>query len=304
MIHLILTTTRCISWPKSVLCADSRIPFDMTPKGKLVPNSNVNSDSTIDPEDRYVALIAGGTSGVGLACARTLLSQGLRFLTVVGRDGERARCAAETLSADYPLAHILAESADVGGVEGAQRAVASTLAEFGCIDLMICSTVPSDVAPELLALIPLEEIERTLTQISLPPILLTRAVLPTMRTKGAGSIVLVASDAAKVPTPGESIVGAAMAAITMFTRTSALELKRDGIRVNCVTPSLIADTPTSERVLAGGFSAKIFKKATALAALGVPTADEVANLVCHLAGPQSARVTGQVVSINGGISTG
>lgn len=269
-----------------------------------VPSSTLKPDSTPDTEDQHVALIAGGTSGVGVACARILLSRGLRFLTIVGRDGERAQRVADTLNVDHPSAHVLAVAADVGIVEGAQRAVASTVAEFGRIDLMICSTVPSDVAPELLARIPLGDIESTLTQLALPPILLTRSVQPTMRSQGAGSIVLIASDAAKVATPGETVVGAAMAAITMFTRASALELKRDGIRVNCVTPSLIADTPTTERVLSGGFSAKIFKKATELATLGVPTADEVAHLVCHLGGPQSARVTGQVVSINGGISTG
>ena len=269
-----------------------------------MPTSNSESGLIADCQDQRVALIAGGTSGVGLACAHLLLSTGLRRLTIVGRDSERARRVAETLSEEYPSALVRAESADVGTVQGAQRAAASTVAEFGRIDLTICSTVPSDAAPELLARTPIEDVERILTHISLPPILLARAVLPTMQDQGAGSIVLVASDAAKIGTPGETVIGAAMAAITMFTRAAALELKRNGIRVNCVTPSLIAGTPTSERVLSGGFSAKIFEKATALAALGVPTAYEVAQLVCHLGGPESARVTGQVVSINGGISTG
>lgn len=273
-------------------------------KGLLVTASSPKIDSQTGTHHSSVALVAGGTSGVGLACARILLTQGFQRLTIVGRDQERGQRVATMLGEEFRSAQVLAVSADAGSVEGAERAVASTVAEFGRIDVLICSTVPSDIAPELFAHIPLDQIEATLTQVSLPPLLLTRAAFPAMQSQGSGSIVLVASDAAKVATPGETVIGAAMAAITMFTRASALELKRDGIRVNCVTPSLIADTPTSERVLAGGFSSKIFKKAAKLASLGIPTAEEVAQQVCHLAGPQSARVTGQVVSINGGISTG
>lgn len=269
-----------------------------------MPTSKDESGLMADPHDQRVALIAGGTSGVGMACAHQLLTNGVRRLTIVGRDGDRARRAAETLSQEYPLARVRAEVADVGTVAGAQAAVESTVAEFGRVDLVICSTVPADAAPELFAHTPIEDLERILTHISMPPILLTRAVLPTMQDQGGGSVVLVASDAAKVATPGETVIGAAMSAITMFTRATALELKRNGIRVNCVTPSLIADTPMTERVMSGGFSAKIFEKASTLASLGVPTAHEVAQLVCHLGGPDSARVTGQVVSINGGISTG
>ena len=85
-----------------------------------------------------------------------------------------------------------------------------------------------------------------------------------------GSIVNVASDAAKVPTPGESVIGAGMAAIVTFTRTLAVEAKRDGIRVNAVTPSLIEGTITGDRAMAGGFSRKLFEKAKAQAHLGRP----------------------------------
>jgi 2-hydroxycyclohexanecarboxyl-CoA dehydrogenase len=127
-------------------------------------------------------------------------------------------------------------------------------------------------------------------------------VLPSMREQGGGSIITVASDAAKVATPGETVLGAAMAAIVMFTRTVAIEGKRDGIRANVLTPSLIAGTATAERVLADGFSRSLFEKAATMAHLGVAEAEDLAHLVVFLGGPAAARLTGQAISVNGGIS--
>jgi NAD(P)-dependent dehydrogenase (short-subunit alcohol dehydrogenase family) len=131
---------------------------------------------------------------------------------------------------------------------------------------------------------------------------LTRAVLPFMQAQGGGSIINVASDAAKVATPGESVLGAGMAAIVMFSRTAAIEAKRNGIRVNAVTPSLVAGTLTAERVLSDGFSKKLFESAVKQAHLGVAEPEDLAALIVFLGGPSSARLTGQAISVNGGIS--
>ena len=77
--------------------------------------------------------------------------------------------------------------------------------------------------PRLLHTIRPETIGGWLAEITLPPLLRTYAVLPHMRAAGQGSVILVASDAAKVATPGESVIGAAMAAISMFARTAAID---------------------------------------------------------------------------------
>jgi NAD(P)-dependent dehydrogenase (short-subunit alcohol dehydrogenase family) len=82
----------------------------------------------------------------------------------------------------------------------------------------------------------------------------------------------------------------------------ALEGKRDGIRVNVITPSLIAGTPTAERVLQDGFSKRLFEKAATQAHLGVAEPEDLAGLVVFLGSPASARLTGQAISVNGGIS--
>jgi 2-hydroxycyclohexanecarboxyl-CoA dehydrogenase len=130
---------------------------------------------------------------------------------------------------------------------------------------------------------------------ALPPMHLTRAALPLMQAQGGGSIVNIASDAAKVPTPGEAVLGAAMAAIVMFTRVTAVEAKRNGIRVNAITPSLIAGTPTANNMLRYGFSRKLFEKVAAQAHLGVAEPDDMASLIVFLGGPGAARLTGQAI---------
>jgi len=128
-----------------------------------------------------------------------------------------------------------------------------------------------------------------------------RAV-PQMLAKGGGAIVSFASDAAKVATPGESVNGGALAANVMFCRTAGLELARHNIRVNAVTPSITRGTKTYDKVMASPFSKKLFEKAETRARLGVAYAENVAPMAVFLASPLASHITGQVVSVNGGIS--
>jgi 2-hydroxycyclohexanecarboxyl-CoA dehydrogenase len=149
-----------------------------------------------------------------------------------------------------------------------------------------------------------EAIPGLIADLVLPPLLMARMVLPLMRAQSSGCIINVASDAAKVPPPGQSVIGAAMAAIVTFSRTLAMESKRDGVRVNVLTPSLIEGTGTAERLFADPFSARLFGKARERADLGVSTPDDQAALMVYLAGPHGRRITGQAISVNGGISAG
>jgi len=88
----------------------------------------------------------------------------------------------------------------------------------------------------------------------------------------------------------------------MYVRALSLEVSRHGVRVNCVTPSLVAKTKAYDRVMASEFSRRIFEKAAARARLGVPTPDDIAPLAAFLASPFASHISGQAVSVNGGIS--
>ena len=240
--------------------------------------------------------ITGGTSGVGLAAARQFAAAGVTRIALLGRDEQRGRAACEAVSAQVEFVRV-----DANDPADATRAVDECLALLGRIDVLVNSSSSSAI-PALLHDTPIEDIAALLNGQALAPMHMTRAVLPSMRAQRGGVIVNVASDAAKLATPGETILGGGMAAIVMFSRALAMEAKRDGIRVNALTPSLIAGTPTSERVLKEGFSQKLFSKAASMAQLGVAEPDDLAGLIVFLASPAAARLTGQAISVNGGIS--
>jgi 2-hydroxycyclohexanecarboxyl-CoA dehydrogenase len=246
-------------------------------------------------------VIAGGTSGVGLASAFRFVEAGARRLALLARDEQRGEAARRAVAAHCPGAEVVFVAVDAGDAAQAEAGIAAARRALGAIDVLV-SSVTAAYRPELLHLTPMADIGSILLGQALPPMHLTRAVLPTMQEQGGGSIINIASDAAKVATPGESVLGAAMASIVMFSRVTAIEAKRHGIRVNVITPSLIAGTPTAENVLRDGFSKKLFEKAASLAHLGVAEPDDLASLVVFLGGPGAARLTGQAISVNGGIS--
>lgn len=247
------------------------------------------------------ALIVGGTSGIGYAAARAFVMAGTKKVLLVGRDERRGVAVCDELSG-LSRTEVYFITADVTAVEGALLVATEAQRQLGRIDVLVNASAAPHL-PTLLHDTPIESMSRILTDIALPQFLVTRAVLPLMRAQSSGCIINVASDAAKVATPGESVIGAAMAAIVVFTRTLAMEAKRDGVRVNVLTPSLVAGTGTAERLFADTFSAKLFGKALALAQLGVSTADDQAALILFLAGPHGQRITGQAISVNGGISS-
>lgn len=246
-------------------------------------------------------VISGGTSGVGLATAIQFAEAGASRIVLLGRDAERGNEAVRRVSSHG--AEVSFVSGDAGSARDSTRAAEQAASLLGGrVDTFVSAVAPGGHLGPLLNQDPVE-LERILRGLVLPVMQMNRAVLPFMTSLG-GTIVNIASDAAKVPTPGESVAGGAMAAITMFSRTLALEVKRHGIRVHSVTPSLIAETPTADRLLADEFGAKIFGRIVQKAQLGVPVAEDVAATVLWLAGPAAAKITGQVISVNGGISAG
>ncbi|MFT3792256.1 MAG: SDR family oxidoreductase [Rudaea sp.] len=247
------------------------------------------------------ALIAGGTSGVGLATARQLAAAGVERIALVARNAERGERARRAILAMAPAASVHFVAADANDADQARAACDRVRELIGSIDILVNATTAGFV-PELFHKMPVADIPAILDQLVVAPLRMCRLVLPGMRERGAGVILNVASDAAKSATPGETVIGAGMAAIVMFSKALAIEAKRDGIRVNALTPSLIAGTMLTTTITKEGFSARLFEKAASLAHLGVPDADDIAAMIVFLAGPQGARITGQAISINGGIS--
>jgi gluconate 5-dehydrogenase/3-oxoacyl-[acyl-carrier protein] reductase len=242
-------------------------------------------------------LVVGGTSGIGFASAEAALAAGAAAVRVVGRDAGRGEAAAARLG---PRAAFL--RADCADPEQVERMVAEAEAGMGAVEGLVCAPGTTHL-PELLHRQPLSAIRDALTLDLAPVLYCCRAVLPGMMARKAGAIVCVASDAGKIATPGESVIGAGMAAIMQFVRGLAIEGKRDGIRANTITPSLVEGTPLTDRLMAEGrFSAKLFEKARTMAHLGPTTPEDLAALAVFLLSPAAGRITGQAISVNGGIS--
>lgn len=248
-----------------------------------------------------VAVVTGGSAGIGMACAQALLAAGTRALVVNGRDAARVGHARDKLQARFPSASVVSCAGDMARPEDAERLMQYAVERFGRIDLLVNSTGGTDI-PRLLHETESGDIPGILQRCLQPQLLSCRAALPYLRTGGGGCIVNIASDAAKLPTPGETVIGAAMAGIVMFTRALALEGRRDGIRANVVTPSLTAGTRHYEAVMADPFAGRMFAKAAKLASLGLVDKDDLAGLVVFLASPAAAKITGQAISMTGGIS--
>jgi 2-hydroxycyclohexanecarboxyl-CoA dehydrogenase len=251
--------------------------------------------------EEEVALICGGTAGIGLASARALLAAGLGRVMLVGRNAARGAAAQAALRAAAPKADIRFTAGDLAQPDQVQAAIDACLGAFGRIDTLL-SGAGGDPMPRLLHETPLEQVPTIIGAITSGVLLPARAVLPQMMHQGGGTIICIASDAGKVATPGEASIGAAMAAIIMFCRTMAIEVKRHGIRVNCITPSIVQNTPLYDALMQDGFAAKLFGKAEKLAQLGVVQPDDLAALVVYLSSPAAMRLTGQTISLNGGIS--
>jgi NAD(P)-dependent dehydrogenase (short-subunit alcohol dehydrogenase family) len=252
------------------------------------------------PLSECAVVILGGTAGVGLETAVHFARQGSR-LALLGRNVDRGRVACDGVRERVPCAAVEFVQVDATSPVAAVDAARIALVSLGAIDVLVCTTGPSH-PPQLLARVPIEAIQERLNELILPPLHTMHAVLPAMRTQKSGAILNVASDAAKVATPGETLIGAAMAAILTFSKAAALEEKCSGIRINVLTPSLIVGTPGAALISADPFSAKMFEKAAAMAHLGVAEAEDLAAMAVFLASPAARRVTGQAISVNGGIS--
>ena len=247
-----------------------------------------------------VALLTAATSGIGLATAK-LLATGGASIVVNGRDPEAGAKAVTLIKAAAPEADVSFVAADLCDPHRAAELCSSAIEEKGRLDIFVHAG-GAEISPKLFVDLDPSHYQPLIDGHFTSLLHCCKVVVPAMIRQAGGSIVVIASDAGKVATPGESLIGAMKAATIMYARTLAIEVSRHGVRVNCITPSLVADTQAHDRVMSSEFSRKIFEKASKRARLGVPTPANIAPLAAFLASSLSSHLTGQAISVNGGIS--
>lgn len=250
-----------------------------------------------------VAVVTGGSVGIGLAIARGLAAEGVH-LALCARDGERLADVARTISADYGV-RVIGVAADVSAADDLRRFVAAVEAEFGGADIVINNAGTG--SEETILSAPDERWQFYWDIHVMAAVRLARALAPAMQQRGGGVILHNASICATQPLGYEPIYNVTKAALVMFSKCLANELIPANIRVNTVNPGLVMtpDWQKTAKLLTAGtdqtWEAYLDKIATDNAPIGrFATPEEIANLFVFLCSPRASYCVGSTYYIDGG----
>ena len=238
------------------------------------------------------ALVTGAASGMGAAIARRLDADGIRVAVA----DIQAEMGAEVASS---LAGAIFVEMDLSRSESVTAAAERVLAEVGTVDILV-NCAGFDVVMPFLDTD--EDLWDSLIAVNLyGPLRTTKAFLPAMIAGGWGRIVNISSDAGRVGSSGEGVYSACKGGQIAFTKTIAREVARNGVTVNCVCPGP-TDTPPVRRTLAEGGEKfmQALVRAIPMRRLGQP--EDIAAAVAYLVSEDAGFVTGQTLSVSGGMS--
>jgi 2-hydroxycyclohexanecarboxyl-CoA dehydrogenase len=239
-----------------------------------------------------VSIVTGAGSGIGRGIAARLAAEGA-VVVLADIDEGAARTAAGELGG--PALAVPVDVADRGSVDAMTAAV---IERFGRIDVLVNNAGWDKVGPFLEQDPALWD---RIIQINLYGTLhCSQSVVRRMREQGHGTVVSIASDAARVGSSGEAVYSACKGGIVAFTKTLARECARDGITANAVCPGP-ADTPLFASISEDSPTLRAaLERAIPLRRLAQP--EDLANAVAFLASPASAYITGQTLSVSGGLT--
>ena len=245
-------------------------------------------------------VVTGGGGGIGGATSKSFASARAR-VAVLDLD----LASAQRVEADIKAngGNALAIECDITDSSNVQGAIDRTEADLGPVDVLV-NNAGWDVFRPFTKTEP-DEWERLIAINLVGALNMHHAVLPGMAKRGGGRIVNVASDAARVGSSGEAVYAACKGGIVAFSKTIAREHARDGITVNVVCPGP-TQTALFEGYKAGAGNpeklVQAFTRAIPLGRIGQP--EDLPGAILFFASDAAAYVTGQVLSVSGGLTMG
>ena len=247
---------------------------------------------------KKVAVITGGTTGIGFATA-AMLAKGGAGVVVVGRNESKGQKALAQLKPMSKNAVFIA--ADISKTSACRQVVKETVSRLGRLDILVNSAgVYLDGPIQSVS----EEDYHYVMDINVKgTFFMCQTVLPEIRNSGGGAIVNVSSDSGIMGNTGCSLYCTSKGAVTIFTKALAVDVAKENIRVNCVCPGDVL-TPMFDKETARSDNPQDYlEKMQRQYPVGrVGTPEEVAATICFLASEVAPFVVGAAWSIDGGLT--
>lgn len=257
-----------------------------------------------------VAVVTGGTGGIGRGIALQLAARGAQVV-INGRSADKAQAVLQEIRAMGGQACFA--TGDVRSRAGMQEVMEAALGQFGGVDIVVPNAGGNDDearSPQVrgpFAGIDLERVTQFVGQALAAKMLVVQAAVPLMRSRGGGSVVFVTSEGGRSPTPGQTAIASFSGGLIAASKVMAKDLAKDRIRVNCVCVTVVRDTPSWDAVFGPGSTVsdmhrRQYEKIAARSPLGIASPSGIGGVVAFLASDDAAHLTGAAISPTGGLT--
>jgi NAD(P)-dependent dehydrogenase (short-subunit alcohol dehydrogenase family) len=248
--------------------------------------------------ENRIALITGAGSGIGRACALAFVREGAR-VALIGRRRERL----EQVVCEVGRENALALPGNITHEDFSAAAVADTVERFGALHVLVNSA--GELLPGTAESQTVTDWDKTFATNVRALWLLSRAVIPHLRSAGGGSIIHIASVVGQMGATNRLAYGASKGAVIALTKCMAMDLGADQIRVNCVCPGVVDTEMVADAIRKAPDPELARRTRLGVHALGrFGTAEDIAGMCVYLASDESAWVTGAALTIDGGYTAG